>query len=384
MERASKETDMQEENTILSPGEFIKVELAKREWTQADLAEILDRPLPTINRILNGKHAILPDMAIALGRAFGDGPEIWAQREAAYRLSLAERPTDDLVARRARAKALAPIKEIEKRQWILPTESIEELERELMRFFGVKTLDEEPAIGASTRRSGEQGELTPSQRAWCFRVRQLAKSQLVNSYSEDALVKCEKELRKLAAYPAETHKVSGVLSDYGIRFVVVEPLAGCKVDGVALWLDSFSPAIGLSLRFDRLDSFWFTLFHEFSHITHRDEAPVDCDVNGSMMLPTAMKSPIELRADREASESLIPPDELDSFIKRVSPLYSKDKIVGFAHRIKIHPGIIVGQLQHRGEIGYHANREMLSKVRHFVTPAAITDGWGHSIDPRVL
>ena len=41
--------------------------------------------------------------------------------------------------------------------------------------------------------------------------------------------------------------------------------------------------------------------------------------------------------------------------------------------------IIVGQLQHRGEISYRANREMLPKVRDAVVSTALTDGWGHSV-----
>jgi HTH-type transcriptional regulator/antitoxin HigA len=58
--------------------------------------------------------------------------------------------------------------------------------------------------------------------------------------------------------------------------------------------------------------------------------------------------------------------------------------VQFAHRIKIHPAIIVGQLQHRGEIGYHANREMLLKIRESIIQAALTDGWGYLLDLRSL
>jgi HTH-type transcriptional regulator/antitoxin HigA len=64
---------------------------------------------------------------------------------------------------------------------------------------------------------------------------------------------------------------------------------------------------------------------------------------------------------------------------RVSPLYSKTRIIQFAHTIQIHPGIIVGQLQYRGEIGYSANREMLVKIRDIVIDSALTDGWGRSV-----
>ena len=92
-----------------------------------------------------------------------------------------------------------------------------------------------------------------------------------------------------------------------------------------------------------------------------------------------IKDATERRADEDAANMLIPKEELESFIKRIGPLYSKDSIVRFAHRMKIHPGIIVGQLQHRKEIGYSANREMLSKVRQYIIPTATTDGWGSSI-----
>ncbi|HVR07846.1 MAG TPA: XRE family transcriptional regulator, partial [Thermoanaerobaculia bacterium] len=58
------------------------------------------------------------------------------------------------------------------------------------------------------------------------------------------------------------------------------------------------------------------------------------------------------------------------------PLYYKEKIRGFASRIGVHPGLVVGQLQHRGEISFAHNREMLAKVRNAVTRSALTDGWG--------
>jgi HTH-type transcriptional regulator/antitoxin HigA len=140
----------------------------------------------------------------------------------------------------------------------------------------------------------------------------------------------------------------------------------------------------MSLRFDRVDSFWHTLFHEFSHIRNKDGLSVDSDVNSHDEPPLIVKSPVERRADEEAAASLIPSDEMKSFILRVGPLYSKERIIQFAHKVKVHPGIIVGQLQHRGEIGYSANRGMLAKIRNTLIDASVTDGYGHSIDPRVL
>src|SRR5688572_28069450 len=98
---------MSVQKAVTSPGEYIRKELEARGWTQSDLSQILRRPLPTVNRILQGKHAILPEMAVALGVAFGNGAEVWMQREAAYRLSLVD-GADDGVRRRARLFQLAP------------------------------------------------------------------------------------------------------------------------------------------------------------------------------------------------------------------------------------------------------------------------------------
>jgi len=157
----------------------------------------------------------------------------------------------------------------------------------------------------------------------------------------------------------------------------VESIPTSKCDGVALWLDSSSPVIGMSIQNDRIDSFFHTLMHELSHIKHRDECSLDADIRGHAMLPLTVKPKMEIRADADAANWLVPGSELKSFINRVGPLYSKQKIVGFARRIKVHEGIVVGQLQFRGEIGYHANRDLLEKIRNIVISSALTDGYGN-------
>ncbi|MCI0333556.1 MAG: helix-turn-helix domain-containing protein, partial [Planctomycetes bacterium] len=57
------------------PGEFIRDELEARNWTQEDLAEILGRPLRSVNQIIAGKKAVTPQTAQELAAAFGTTPE---------------------------------------------------------------------------------------------------------------------------------------------------------------------------------------------------------------------------------------------------------------------------------------------------------------------
>jgi HTH-type transcriptional regulator/antitoxin HigA len=204
----------------------------------------------------------------------------------------------------------------------------------------------------------------------------------VEKFKPELLPQCEARLRELAAFPDEARNVSKVLAGYGIRFVVVEPLVGSRIDGAAFWLCADQPTIALSIRFDRIGSFWFALAHEFAHIKNGD-ASIDAELLGESALPTEAKPDIERRADDQASSMLIPAKKLQSFVTRVGPLYSKARINQFANVMKIHPGIVVGQLQHRGEIGWDTTHGVLAKIRSHVTSTALTDGWGRTIPSDV-
>ena len=71
----------------------------------------------------------------------------------------------------------------------------------------------------------------------------------------------------------------------------------------------------------------------------------------------------EIEANRQASEWLLSKDAFDEFIECNRPRYSRKKIAQFAFEQKRHPGIVIGQLMHRGEIRYSNMREYLVKVK---------------------
>ena len=187
--------------------------------------------------------------------------------------------------------------------------------------------------------------------------------------------------------PEEIRHVPRVLEECGVRLVFVESLPGGKIDGVCLWLNDKSPVIAVSLRFDRIDGFWHTLLHECAHVKHKDglEAGglLDLDLVGEGSGTVEEKPAIEKRADDFAADFSIQRSELDNFILRVRPLFSKTKIQGLSARLNVHQGIVIGQLQHRKAIPYSHSREMLAKVRHIVTEAALTDGFGSFLTTAV-
>lgn len=373
------------DNRPIHPGRILREKLDERGWTQDQLAIITGLNTKSISLIVTGKSGINADTARLLAAAFGNTAEEWLRWDSLYRLSLAEGDVST-IERKALLYSLAPIRDMQKRGWITATDDVERLETDLKKFFSVDSLDGDLLFPVATLRTAKLPYLNPAEKAWCFRARKMASVLPVPPFQPDRLTQAEKELRKLAAYTKEARHLTELLASYGIRFVVVEPLPGVKIDGAAFWLDPTSPVIALSVRFDRVDAFWFTLMHEFAHIKHGDALSVDSDlIDGTIGIAvTLVEDEAEKLASDAATNALIPTQELQSFISRVGPLYSKERIIQFAHKVKIHPGIIVGQLQHRNEIGYSANREMLAKIRSVVIETALTDGWNRSITPGLL
>jgi HTH-type transcriptional regulator/antitoxin HigA len=367
------------------PGKMLRQFLDQRGWTQEELASITGKRRQTISDIVSGNSGITPDMALIFAAVFGNTAEEWLRWDGIYRLSVTEADATD-AGKRARLYSIAPIREMQKREWIRTTDDLAELENELKRFFGVESLDEGFTFPLAAHGPVNFVGLSPAETAWCFRAKRMAEALSVTRFDAGKIDVIENELRELAAYPKEARHLPVILGEHGIRFVVVEPLTGGKIDGAAFWLNETSPVIAMSIRHDRIDAFWFTLMHEWAHIKNCDALSVDTDLIdptvGIMVM--LVQNEAERRASEEASAALIPTSEMDSFVSRVGPLYSKERIIQFAHKTKIHPGIIVGQLQHRNEIGYSANREMLVKIRAIVIESALTDGWNKTITPGLL
>ncbi|MCJ2530736.1 MAG: HigA family addiction module antitoxin [Candidatus Thermoplasmatota archaeon] len=361
----------------IAPGEYIREELEARGWTQEDLARIIGRSQPKVNEIVTGKRAITTQTARELAGAFDTSAQLWMNLESAYQLAKSEEPIGE-IEERAKLYSKAPVKEMERRGWIKKTETTHELEAELCRFYETPSLDLDLKLTTAARQSVNDDVLDVRQIAWCYRAYHLAPAIEAAPYTAAKLRSALAELRIFAAQPEYAQEVHKRLTEAGVRLIVVEHLPRTRIDGAALWRGN-APVIVLSMRYDRIDWFWHTLQHEISHILNRDykDLSLDVDLQQSDRSAWSLNPDIERRADADAAAALIDPSEMELFIRRRKPYYSKKWINRFANRIKIHPGIIVGQLQHRGEIGWYANREMLAPVREHVVGYAMTDGFGH-------
>jgi HTH-type transcriptional regulator/antitoxin HigA len=367
--------------TSMSPAQFIRRELESRGMTQIELAFILGVPQQAVNQLALARRGISAALAKDLGAAFGVSPEfllkMQKEHEIADELARARDPKPE-IARKAKLVSTYPVREMAKRGWI--GSDRDSLEAEVMRFFGTKTADEPPQLTCFAKKSDYE-ESSPEQMAWVFRVRQIAQRLVVPAYSEKKLQGEIQTLRSLLKEPEDASRVPRILADCGVRFVVVEGLPGGKIDGVCFWLeDGTVPVVGMSMRFDRIDNFWFVLRHELEHVLQRhgvDAVMLDTDLASEASGDDSDLPVEEQIANAAASDFCVSKAKMDSWFARKSPFFSENDLIGFAKTQNVHPGIVAGQLRHRTK-KYTLFSTFIAKIRHVVVTSAVVDGWGET------
>jgi HTH-type transcriptional regulator/antitoxin HigA len=357
-----------------SPGEFLRDELEARDWTQSEFAQMIGRPPRLISEIIAGKRGITPETAHAFAAAFGTSAQLWMNLDAAYQLSLVA-PETERITREAALRVRFPVREMQKRGWIPVVKNFEEVEQSVFGYFGIKAANDQIALPHAARRN-HGDELSVIQWAWIFRVNQLATALQVAPYSEAKLRAAIPRLEMLMTEPEEIRHIPKILAECGVRLVIVEPIPGSKIDGVCFWIkDGNAPVIGLSLKGDQIDRFWFTFWHEIEHVLRGDgKGAVIVDEFDDHSCNT---DEAEKAADDAAANRCVPSKAMKDFIARHAPMFSEKNMIGFSKIMKRHPGIVAGQIQkHTGR--WDLFKKHQPRVRHIITETALTDGYGRT------
>lgn len=360
-----------------TPGQLIEALLAERGWSNRLLATVLEVEETGISKLIAAKKPVTPELAISLEEVFGIPAEEFLTLQRNLDLAKARIITRPNPSRALRAKILAdlPVVEMIKRGW-LPIEDVRDMgavEAAVINFFGAQNLSQIETLPHAAKKTDTGLEATPAQLAWLYRVKQIAKDILAPAYSGARAKAALPKLKSYLSAPEEARHVPRLLTECGIRLVIVEGLKGSKIDGVCLWLDENSPVIGMTLRFDRMDNFWFVLRHELEHVFQRHGATdpmLDMDLGNTQTIAEE-----ERIANDAASEFCAPRAKIESFIARKAPLFPERDFLGLARIIGVHPALVAGQIQFRTG-RYELFRGHLAKIRDCVLPSAIVDGWG--------
>lgn len=149
-----------------------------------------------------------------------------------------------------------------------------------------------------------------------------------------------KDLVRLSALQDGPVRAKALLADHGIILVAEPQIAGMKVDGAA-FLVGDTPVIGMTLRIDTVDNFWFTLLHEVAHvILHYRTGLASGFFDDS---ENHVIDELEEEADQFASNMLIPGD---LWIRSPARITKKtEPIERLANQLGIAPAIIFGRVR---------------------------------------
>jgi len=365
-----------------NPGQLISELLDERGWSQRTLAVVLEKDESTINKIISGKSAVTTETALALEDIFQVPADRFLELQRKYDLAVARLSNRPDRGRATRATLFGdlPIAAMAKRGWINAPNllDLKAIEPELTRFFQASSADQIEILPHAAKKTQVNTDVTPAQLAWLYRVKSIAEELLVGRYSSALLEQALPKLHEMTVAPEEARKVPRVLAECGIRFLIVEALPSAKIDGVCFWLDDHSPVVGLSMRHDRIDNFWFVLRHELEHVRlghGRDAMILDTDLEGDRAGTGTDVSDEERLANAAAQDFCVPMQKMDAFITRKAPFFSERDLLGFAKILGVHPGIVAGQLQHRTG-RYDRFRQHLAEIRSHVRTGSAVDGWG--------
>ena len=165
-----------------------------------------------------------------------------------------------------------------------------------------------------------------------------------------------KTLVTLSVYPDGPIRATELLRGKGIVLVIEPQLPHTLLDGAALLLPKSVPVVGLTLRHDRLDNFWFTLLHELGHVFLHFNHGLDVGFLDDLDDNSIEKAKSE--ADSFAQSNLLPDEMWRSSPARFSK--SPDLIEHFAESLNIHPAIVAGRIR-RDRNNYRMFDEMVGR-----------------------
>ena len=335
------------ESDFPDPISAIKFRMEQGGLTQRDLVPLIGSRAK-VSEVLSGKRELTMSMARALHEHLGVPADALLKRPGA---TFGSAPTPDELRR-------FPWREMVNRKWLDHRPNLREYAEEMYRKLEDRAGGQGVMTPALLRENGHRRMNAKTNHyalwAWCLRVLGNANENAPPGDYEPGIVD-EVFMRDLARCSTTADgplKAREHLANHGIALVVEKHLKNTYLDGAVLRLGDGRPVIGLTLRYDRIDNFWFTLMHELAHVSlHMEDNGNraffdDLDLNES--------SRMEKEADEMAEDALIPPDLWESSAASVDP--TPMAVYELSQRAEVHMAVAAGRVRYT-----HKNYRLLSQ-----------------------
>jgi len=358
-------------NYAVLPGEVLMDELELREMSQQELSKRTGLSAKHIVSIVKGKAPITPETALKFERTIGMPANYWLNLESNYqeikaRLAEEERLESDLNWLKR-----VPVTAMAKFGWVLRHRDRKDQLKEVLKFFGIASVDQWddmwPRLSVAYRQSNQNTVFPEAVSAWLRKGELEAAEIHCAPYNKQKFRQALDQIRALTDMPPQEFvpKMQALCAEAGVAVVFVPSLPKTGVSGATRWVHSNKAVIQLSLRYRSNDHLWFTFFHEAGHILLHGKK--DLFIERTNKGNNGLDEEKEAEANHFAQNELIPSRALDKFIQGGG--WTKAAIRAFANQVGIAPGIVVGQLQHRGVLDY----QYCNDLKYFYK-------WNHELD----
>lgn len=355
---------------LIHPGEILLDELEARELNQTEFAKLIGmKNKSQLNELLRGKRDFSTELCILIANALDMSEQMWLNIKQNYetdKVRINERTTKKL----ANMNAIKTIKQNIPYAWLkkqgLFTGEIEDDVQKTKAIYNIDSIEslsnlvKEPRMAAYHRKSQKLDISIENLIAWENAVRYKADSIAVDTFDPSKQNEIEQKL--ISAINQNKNTIENCtqnLAEYGIKLLIQEKPPKCSVDGISFWSND-NPAIGLSMRYQRLDYLAFTLFHELGHIflhllDDKQKSYTDVDDNHSYG-----DSKEEHEANQYALDCFIPSEAWEEFeIKHLN--YTDAEYLAFAEETNVHPSIVLGRHKHATQ-RYNLRSKIESKI----------------------
>ncbi len=198
--------------------------------------------------------------------------------------------------------------------------------------------------------------------AWSTKViRKAQKIKVSTKYSHGLIdINFMQKLVRLSISENGPTLAKKALLEKGIILIIEKHLSKTKLDGATLLVNKVNPIIGLTLRYDRLDNFWFTLMHEIAHLVLHFDKDTDFYYDELDSIKGRDISSEEKEADDLASEALIPSSKWEISPAKLVP--SVLAAQSLAAELGVHVAIVAGKIRYEGEKWIYLN-DLVNKAK---------------------
>lgn len=345
-----------EYNDIIAfhPGYYVLEQIEALNMSQEQLALRMNISPKTVSKLVNGLTPMTIDLAKKLSAMFGTSISMWMSLQIKF-----DELAHEIEMSKNLDKEKEVLKEIDYKYFVTHkllehVRNAEDKIKKLRVCLNVSDLNilRNPdllAIHKSACGAMKKKNIIPSN-TWLQIVTNKANEQEIRAYNERKLKEHLIEIRGMTIKEPEEFypRLIEIFKECGIIFIILPHLKNSGINGVTKWLRKDCPIIAINDRRYSSDLFWFALFHEIKHVMQRKVKKVLITCNDTVELSAEDKK-YEQEADEFARDFLI---EKKDYMKFVQGNITQQTIADFAKEHEIHPGIVVGRLQHDELIEY--------------------------------